>query len=216
MASSSSNYLLGMIASVSSDADIIAEINKIAIRGGLEINKPNNEGVTPIILASMLGKNEIVKELKAKGANIEAPDREGNTAFIHACGRKHESTALLLLNMDADIRHTGSMGRTPLMAAASEGLSDVVQRIVDVIRVNFPESDKIAYLSLTDSLRIETALQIAERKQGALDAANITEYKKYTAIISLLRAAMAGGRRRKYTRRHKKRSRKVRRHARRN
>lgn len=219
MASSSSNYLLSMIASSTpEDRGVIVEINTIAVKRGPEINKPNHEGVTPIILASMLGKNEIIKALRANGADIEASDKDGNTAFIHACRNKNESTALLLLNMGANIQHIGGMRRTPLMAAASEGLLNTVTEILTTVRRNFPESEKKAYLSLTDS-NGETALQIATRKQGELvrrNATNIIGQKNYNAIIELLRGAMTGGRRQKHTRRHKKRSRKVRRPTRRN
>jgi len=99
------------------------------------------------------------------------------------------------------------------MAAASEGLLEVVTEILLSLRQNVPPDELRAHLALPDE-RGETALQIAQRKLAELvarDPSSISKQKQYNAIIELLRSAMRGGRRRKQTRRHKKRSRKARR-----
>ena len=212
MASSSDNYLLRVIAD-EPDERALAEIMRIG-SGGAEINRPEaSSGLTPLMLACLKDKRETMKALRDSGANLEAVDHQGNTALILACREKNQRAALLLLNMFADIRHIGAMGRSPLMAAASEGLLDVVTEILLTLRQNVPPDELRAHLALPDE-RGETALQIAQRKLAELvarDPSSISQQKQYNAIIELLRSAMRGGRRRKQTRRHKKRSRKARR-----
>lgn len=180
----------------------------LVISSGVDVNIVGPKGATPLILASIGGMKGVIQELLKKGANIQAFDNDGNTALMHACMAKHEDTALLLLNANADILEPrGPFRRTPLQAAASEGLNLAVEEILKILR-NQPS--KIAYLDYKD-VNGETATQIAQRKRAACDPTNIMLIKKYNDIIGGIHYAkiLMGGRR-KRSRRQKRKSRKSR------
>jgi len=108
MASSSDSYLVSLIHR-EPDGIALAEIMRIG-RGGAEINRPEaSAGQTPLMMAIIEGKIEVMKALRDNGANLEAVDYQGNTPLILACRLKNQKAALLLLNMFADIRHIGAM-----------------------------------------------------------------------------------------------------------
>jgi hypothetical protein len=190
----------------------LAEIIKLK-RGDPSLNARNARGITPLIMATILEMEDVIRQLIHQGADVNSPDAEGNTALIHACGKKNTAIALLLINSFANVQHVGGMRRTPLMAAASQGLVVVVDEILRTITDNNP-GELRSYVALQD-LNGETALQIAQRKRRALpvsmDPTNTSESDTYDAIIARLSSIRGGRRRRKGTRRHKKRSRKGRR-----
>ena len=69
------------------------------------INTANTKGITPLMLASAGDLTNIVRNLLAKGADINAVDKENKTAFYYACQNKKENTALVLLKTNK-IDHT--------------------------------------------------------------------------------------------------------------
>jgi ankyrin repeat protein len=184
--------------------DIIAKKSEVviaAINRGVDIDIQGPKGTTPLILASIHGMDDVIMALLKRGVNINAEDYEGNTALIHACRAKNEATALLLIENHADVLSPRGMGRTPLMAAASEGRMDVVQEIL-----KNPGATK-DYINLKDE-KVETALQIAIRKRES-NPTNIGMFKRYNDIIAGIEGKLSQlGGRRKRTRRQRKHSRK--------
>jgi ankyrin repeat protein len=180
----------------------------LVISSGVDVNIVGPRGATPLIFASIGGMKRVINELLGKGANIQAIDNDGNTALMHACMAKHEDTALLLLNANADILEPrGPLRRTPLQAAASEGLNLVVEFILQILR-NQPS--KIAYLDYKD-VNGKTATEIAQRKRAACDQTNISLIKKYNNIIEMIHyAKIIMGGKRKRSHRQKRKSRKSR------
>ncbi|QLZ67720.1 ankyrin repeat domain-containing protein [Legionella sp. PC1000] len=59
-------------------------INKL-IEKGVDLNIPNKQGLTPLMLACKHGFNEIVQILLDHGANSDLTDKKGNTVLHHAC-----------------------------------------------------------------------------------------------------------------------------------
>jgi len=173
---------------------------------GVDVNTKREKGVTPLIAASIAKMNSIIIPLIHKGADVNAQDDDGNTAFMHACRVGNESAADILIRHGSDIfRPTGPFGRTPLIAAASAGLTSVVETILQRLK-NDPK--KLEYLNTRDNSG-KTAVDVSQIKLNQASSAELAE--KYKNIVSMINDAMttAGGKR-KRSRRQKQKSRKSR------
>jgi hypothetical protein len=88
---------------------------------GAQIDTKNNQGDTPLMLATRSGKIDTARLLIEKGANLEAKNNVGETALIAACTEGNSDIAQLLVEKGAatDARDEG--GATPLMYAGLGG-----------------------------------------------------------------------------------------------
>jgi ankyrin repeat protein len=78
----------------------------------------DDNSVTPLHLASLMGSREVASWLLGKGAPVDATTVEqGHTPLIIAAGRGHLGIAKLLLEHFAGIDHKDSAGLTPLLWA---------------------------------------------------------------------------------------------------
>jgi ankyrin repeat protein len=70
---------------------------KLLLDKGANVNvKENRNGATPLIVAAFEGNKEVIEQLLAKGADIDAKDNEGNTALSLASARGHTAVVELL------------------------------------------------------------------------------------------------------------------------
>ena len=90
-----------------------------------------SHGWTALILASEIGRDEIVRELVRRGANVNAKNKYGSSALIAASLAGHEQTVNELINAGAILDITNSRGNTPLMAASYRGHVGVVRLLLD-------------------------------------------------------------------------------------
>jgi ankyrin repeat protein len=76
------------------------------------------------------GDIELVKSLLAKGANVNARDRRGQTVLHIAASHGHKVLVELLLAKGADIAAKGPAGGTALHGASRFGHRDVVELLL--------------------------------------------------------------------------------------
>ncbi|OGP52762.1 MAG: hypothetical protein A2Y65_03625 [Deltaproteobacteria bacterium RBG_13_52_11] len=84
-------------------------------------------------LFSAVEKNDIqkVKELIAKGADVNVKEEHGNTPLIKAASRGYTEIAELLIAKGADVNaQNWSMGNTPLILAASWGHTGTTKLLI--------------------------------------------------------------------------------------
>jgi uncharacterized protein len=68
-----------------------AEAVTVALeRVGVDINAADERGMTALMYAAVLGKDEAIAVLIAKGADTDAVDRNGMTAAMHAAYAGHD------------------------------------------------------------------------------------------------------------------------------
>jgi ankyrin repeat protein len=80
------------------------------------------ENMTPVILASSVGKLDMVKLLVERGANIHATASDsGGTALHYAAEEGHKEVVVYLLDNGADPMHLDQSGWTPLIGACVRG-----------------------------------------------------------------------------------------------
>lgn len=112
------------------------------LREGANVNLQDNNGNTPLIIATAFGHLEIVKALLLNGADVTKTNNTGFTALQLGAYRGMDGTSsdkgrnqyidiikILLKHMDVD--QVNEEGRTPLHHAAAWGYSDVVQALLD-------------------------------------------------------------------------------------
>ncbi len=72
-----------------------------------------------------------VRRLIAAGANVNAPDKDGNTPLIEAARRGHLSVVECLIEAESDTKGTDRDGKTALIEAAANGNLKVVYRLLE-------------------------------------------------------------------------------------
>lgn len=83
------------------------------------INAVNNNHETPLVLGIKEGGNEkLLISLITKGADLNIPDNQGNTALHYAVQKNLLDLILALSSMGADIQKENKEGKTPYMLAS--------------------------------------------------------------------------------------------------
>jgi len=129
-------YLINdkLITFPSSLVDAIREGNeklaKILIGLGIDINSPDSEGDTPLMVATTRGQTEIAKLLIDNGAEIDKQDNEGRTLLALAAKYGHDETAKLFIDNGANINQPDNNGMTPLAIAAASSHYEVAKLLI--------------------------------------------------------------------------------------
>ncbi len=97
-------------------ADGHAEIARLLIESGANVNATNNFNTTPLMLAADKSES-IVKLLIAKGANVNAKGTMNSTALHSAAGSGNKIVAELLIANGADVNAKEMGFETPLDSA---------------------------------------------------------------------------------------------------
>ncbi|KAH8892663.1 ankyrin [Thozetella sp. PMI_491] len=102
----------------------------------LDIDIPDNEGLTPFHYAAMSMSSDSVQcldSLLSFGASITATDKSGRNAIHLSCIARNTSSILFLLDhAPNDLLHApDSLGRTPLFYACTSGLVEAVGALLD-------------------------------------------------------------------------------------
>lgn len=91
------------------------------------INKPDERGFTPLILATYLNKKEIVELFLNQGAEINAQDASGNTALMGVCFKGYAELAKMLIDKGADTTIKNNDGDTAISFAETHGHQGIVK-----------------------------------------------------------------------------------------
>lgn len=112
-----------------------ADVFKILIDGGADVNVAVADGKTPLIVASSLGYISLAKLLIERGALPEQIDEKGETALNHAVAAECDDMAHFLLHFSADENHMVppaelKCNSTVLHVAVGHGLARCVDHIL--------------------------------------------------------------------------------------
>jgi ankyrin repeat protein len=122
-----------------------------------DVNKPDDDGTTPLIWAAHQNDGVLVKSLLAAGANAEAANQNKVTALSEACNVGNGEMIALLLKAGADPNAAIGEGETPLMTASRTGT------VVGVKALLAAHAD----VNAKESYRGETALMWAVAENHA-------------------------------------------------
>ena len=93
------------------------------------INTRNNEGNTPLNVATKRANFQIITLLLQSGADPNVRDNEGNTSLNVACKRNNNAIASRLLQSGADATVRDNEGNTPLMVAQKRNNRSLIQAL---------------------------------------------------------------------------------------
>jgi len=102
-------------------------IDQVLKQGSCDINLKTKEGVTPILLAVLLGKYKIFKRLLNLGADINIPDNEGNVPLHPACFLGYKLMVIDLVENGANLSVKTNKGNYPLALAVNGGHDEIVK-----------------------------------------------------------------------------------------
>ena len=102
-----------------------------------DVDKPNQYGLTPLMIAAQKGYPDVVKELLSKGAdvNYSIPNTRHipffmNTALLIAIESGRTEVAHILIDQGADVNKAREDGWTPLMSAAKNSNLEILNRLL--------------------------------------------------------------------------------------
>uniref|UniRef100_A0A8C8TSH7 Serine/threonine-protein phosphatase 6 regulatory ankyrin repeat subunit A n=1 Tax=Peromyscus maniculatus bairdii TaxID=230844 RepID=A0A8C8TSH7_PERMB len=110
------------------------ECLQLLLSHNAQVNSVDSTGKTPLMMAAENGQTNTVEMLvSSASADLTLQDKSKNTALHLACGKGHETSALLILEKITDrnlINATNAALQTPLHVAARNGLTMVVQELL--------------------------------------------------------------------------------------
>lgn len=150
-----------------------------------EVNLPDSTGTTLLMVASALGRIELVRFLLEKGADINAQDKYGDTALMDAAS-DHPEVVELLLEKGADVNIRNKLGKTAL-----EWAIGLEKPNIDSIRILL---EKGAGASNAEEL-MSTAEKMIKHYTCSKEFYELTKFfnkKEITFNVSLLLAVCSG------------------------
>ena len=109
-----------------------ADVVKVLIDAGADIETRNKDLWTPLLLSSQNGGLRIVKMLVEAGAGVSATQRGGSTSLMIAAVFGHTETVRYLVGLpQVDVSHKDKKGFTSLLASAEKPGAGVVQLLID-------------------------------------------------------------------------------------
>jgi ankyrin repeat protein len=105
-------------------------IVELLLENNASLYRPNKLNESPLMLASKLGHENLVRLLISLGSRPDTKDLNGNTALHLAILNKHESIALYLINSRSNIDITNNLDQTALKLAEIQNL----KKVLDLLR----------------------------------------------------------------------------------
>jgi ankyrin repeat protein len=127
-------------------ADILTALKK----RGIDLNKPDERGYTPLTRAILEGNSSMVSSLKKAGVDLNAPDGWGYTPLTATVLENNKKIFAVLKRAWADLNTADRNGYTPLTSAINQNkmwmFTALIQAGADVNQSNttrqFPPSDQ--------------------------------------------------------------------------
>jgi ankyrin repeat protein len=102
---------------LSGDSSAVGQLLKMKKKFDLESTLPDNN-LSALAFAALRGESAIVEMLLKGGADVDATDNEGCTAFFIASGEGHDDVLAVLQSHDAVINVRDYIGRSAFRVAA--------------------------------------------------------------------------------------------------
>ncbi|XP_053317459.1 ankyrin-2 isoform X28 [Spea bombifrons] len=101
------------------------------LKGGIDINTCNQNGLNALHLAAKEGHIDLVHELLERGSSVDASTKKGNTALHIASLAGQTEVVKTLVKEGANINAQSQNGFTPLYMASQENHMEVVKYLLE-------------------------------------------------------------------------------------
>lgn len=107
-----------------------SKISKNLLKTSPTVSSRDSHGLTPLHVASIHGKANIVEILIEMGARVNATDLNECTSLHYAASRGHQNALLLLLHSGSNINQANIDKNTPLHLAVNNGHMSCVKALI--------------------------------------------------------------------------------------
>jgi rhodanese-related sulfurtransferase len=136
-----------------------------------DVDTPNKDRATPLMLAARLAPPALVDELLRAGADLHAVNADGNQALWLACVGEIPENIQLLIDAGIDIQHVNVNAATPLMFAASSGRAKAVALLLQAGADPLFETDLgLTALDMASSVECLELMRAAHRRNKVLQS----------------------------------------------
>jgi ankyrin repeat protein/beta-lactamase regulating signal transducer with metallopeptidase domain len=155
----------------------IAKKSPIAYRlieNDAHINKTNNSGKSPLLIALANGWIDMASRLVEKGAYVNFISPEGNIPLLYAIKQRQVLLAKLLINHGADVNVKDNHGTTPLLMALDYKLYDLATTLLENgADVNVTDYEGNSPLLIAIERRLHTLAQQIIAHKADLNKKNV-------------------------------------------
>lgn len=174
----------------------ISGMVNLLLEFGADVEKTNNQGCSPLILAAIKGHYEIVQHLVASGSSLGQTDSQKRCALVHAALNGHSHVVKYLLACDwlpHETRNDSTLlnsSKQALVAAAGRGHSSIVEELL----MTMPELDvdTVDYITGENSLTISSSNGHTDTVSILLSRGANHEKKNRKGMSALLLAVKEG------------------------
>ena len=99
-------------------------------RGGVDVNKRDESGNTPLIYTCQKSARDLVKLLLDAGADVNLPNQRGRSPLHFAAESGNAQIIALLTEAGAEVNATDNDGMTPLMILAQHSRTDAALKLI--------------------------------------------------------------------------------------
>ena len=111
-------------------------------RGGIDVNKRDESGNTPLIYACLKSARDLVKLLLDNGADAGLGNQKNRMPIHFAAEAGNFQIISMLCNAGADVNCTDNNGVTPLMLLAQNGKTDAALKLLQNPDIDISIKDK--------------------------------------------------------------------------
>jgi ankyrin repeat protein len=100
---------------------------KELIRCGIDVDRQDQNGATPLVYAASLGRTDVAKVIRGAGGRLDIADKHGNQPLWYAVGHPRSDTELIefLIREGADPNYKNRYGKSPLSIARERKLESL-------------------------------------------------------------------------------------------
>lgn len=156
------------------------------LASNIDLEQTNEEGQTPLMLATYLKRNELAILLMKAGANVNAQDAILNSPFLYAGAEGNIELVKEALKHNADFMVLNRYGGTALIPAAEKGHLEMVQLLVNTPNFPIDHVNRLGWTAIMEAVVLSDGgpVQVAIVKsliEGGVDV-NIPDAKGITAL----------------------------------
>jgi cytohesin len=155
------------------------EAFKGLIAKGADVNGPDKDGKTPLLVAIEEDKQSFISILlQAGNINVDAKDSLGNTLLHSALKRGNEEAFKGLIAKGADVNGPDKDGKTPLLVAIKEDKQSFISILLQAGNINVDAKDSLGNTLLHSALKQgnEEAFKGLIAKGADVNARNLFGY----------------------------------------